>query len=169
VAQRELSTRERILVIGAVVVFLSIVTVPFARALASDYRQGRAELEEARARLRDASQLHHAIEAERAAKKLIAERIGAGGKFSLYDFTQSTLTRAGMGERMRLEKRGAASQSLEVVSVSLNGVGLNQLIEFLHATYSADRPVAVQQLDFLRPARDGKGLDCSMTLMSPRL
>jgi hypothetical protein len=70
---------------------------------------------------------------------------------------------------MRLEKRGAASQTLEVVSVSMTGVGLQELIDFLHAAYSADRPIAVQQLEYLRPARDAKGLDCSMTLMSPRV
>jgi hypothetical protein len=82
---------------------------------------------------------------------------------------QSSLTRAGLADRMRLEKRGAASQSVEVVNVSLQGVGLAELTDFLHAAYGGGRPVALQQLDFLRPARDGKGLDCSMTLMSPRV
>ena len=140
-----------------------------SRRLARDYRESPTELMQATRRLHDAAQLRQLIEENRAARELIAQRMGRDERFSLYDFTQSALTRAGMGDRMRLEKRGAASQYLEVVSVSLNGIGMKELTDFLHAMYGAGRPVAMQQLDFMRPARDGQGVDCSMTLMSPRL
>lgn len=168
-ATRTLSVRERLMVLAAIAVLLAIVTVPFARGLARDYRESRDALREATARLRDAGQLRQIIEDERTARELIAKRMGRDERFSLYDYTQSALTRAGFGDRMRLEKRGAASQYMEVVNISLSNVGLKELTDFLHSIYSAGRPVAMQQLDFLRPARDGKGLDCSMTLMSPRL
>jgi hypothetical protein len=169
VADRALSTRERLLILGAIVIFLSIIAVPLSQALAREYRRSGDEVTQAERRLRDAIELRRAIEQERMAQRLIAQRVGAGGRFSLYDFAQSELTRAGLGEQMRLEKRGAASQSMEIISVTLNGVGLNEIIEFLHSAYSASRPVAVQQLEYLRPARDAKGLDCSMTLVSPRV
>jgi len=168
-ANRVWTRREIILIAVGISVALLIPTVPFTRGLARDYREGRDELAQASGRLRDAGQLREIIEEDRAARELIAERMGSGQRFSLYDFAQTALTRAGLGDRMRLEKRGAASQYMEVVSVSLNGVGLKELTDFLHEAYGAGRPVALQQLDFLRPSRDGKGLDCSMTLMSPRL
>jgi hypothetical protein len=161
--------RERAMILVAVAVFFSILTVPFARGLARDYRDSRANLAEARDRLRSAGQLRQVVVEEREARKLIAERIGADQRFNLYEFVQSSLTGAGLADRMRLEKRGAASQSMEVVSVSISNVGLEELVAFLHSAYSASRPVAMQQLDYLRPSRDGKGLDCSLTLMSPRL
>lgn len=168
-ASRALSARERMLILAGIAVFFSVVTVPFARGLARDYRENRQALHEATARLRDVGQLRQILEEERAAREQIVERMGRGDRFSLYDYAQTELTRAGLGDRMRLEKRGAANQYVEVVSISLSGVGLKELTDFLHRTYSAGRPIALQQLDFLRPARDGKGLDCSMTLMSPRL
>lgn len=168
-ARRELSLRERALILVALTVLLSIVAVPLARALSRNYNESRTELAQAQDRLQSATQLRQIVVEERAARELIAEKIGRDVRFNLYEFVQSALTRAGMADRMRLEKRGAASQSMEVVSVSLNGVGLEELIDFLHGAYSGSRPVAMQQLDYLRPARDGKGLDCSLTLMSPRM
>lgn len=168
-AARIMTGRERVLILVAAAIFFSILILPFARGLARDYRANRTELTSARGRLSDAAELRRIIEEERAAQKLIAERMGAGARFSLYDFTQSALTQSGLGGRMRLEKRGAASQQLEVVNVAINNVSLDELINFLHEMYGAGRPVALHQLDFIRPARDNKGIDCSMTLMSPRL
>ena len=168
-AARTLNLRERVLILIALAVFLSILTIPFARSMARDYRDSRDELAQAQERVRNAAQLRQIVVEERAARELIAQRIGRDVQFNLYEFVQSALSRAGLGDRMRLEKRGAASQSMEVVSVSLGGVGLEELTEFLHEVYSASRPVAMQQLDYLRPSRDGKGLDCSLTLMSPRM
>lgn len=168
-AQRTLTLRERALILGAAIVFVSIIVVPIARGFARDYREVKMELRNAGTRLEQARSLREAVLAERAAQRIIAQRVSAQGRqFNLYDYTNATLTRLDLRDRMRLEKR-LGTERIDSVDVTLTNVSLKEFVDFLHALNESGQLVALRSLSYLRPAQGNKGLDCSMTLTAPRV
>lgn len=167
--KRTLTLRERALILGAAIIFVSLIVVPIARAFARNYDQTKADVHAAALRLRDARELRETILEQREAQRIIAERVGRQGeRFNLYDYTNSTLARVGLRDRMQLEKK-VSSDRLDVVRVTLNNVSLQEFVDLLHTLGEGGHLVTVQNLTYLRPAPEDKGLECSMLLAAPRV
>ena len=53
-----------------------------------------------------------------------------------------------------------------MVQLELSGVNLEELVEFFHQIYSKKNLVAVYQVNRLRPAPNGRGLNCEFILVT---
>lgn len=58
------------------------------------------------------------------------------------------------------------SAGLDVVTLTLNGVGLKNIVDVLHALYASNKLIIVQGVERLRPSEVSSGLDCTLTLAS---
>lgn len=94
--------------------------------------------------------------------------------FDLWSFMNTVLTATDLKERANLENyrprvaRGEESEDVTMVRLRLDGVTLDELIDMLHAVYSSDNLVVVHKVDYVRPASNDKGIECSLTLLSPK-
>ena len=95
--------------------------------------------------------------------------------FDLWSFVNTVLTSTNLKERANLENsnkprttRGEASEDVTMVRLRLEGVTLTELTDLLYAVYSSNNLVVVNKVDYLRPASSGKGVECSLTLLSPK-
>jgi hypothetical protein len=168
-AKRILTSRERTLVAAAAIIFIGMVVLPLGGILAREYRATQTELSAAASRLDDARELRRVVLEQREGRKLIAKRVGAGGAgFSLYDFARSAVEKQGLKERARLEQP-LASPGLDTVKIALDGVSLEELVGLMFTLQHGQPLITVDRLDYLRAANDNKGLDCVLTVQSPRL
>jgi len=167
-ARRTLTDREVRLVLIGSIIFLSIVTVPFARSFSHDYREVRRELVAATHRLEQVRSLRETILTERKAQRLVRARLdGQGNQPGLYDFVNGTLASMNLQDRMRLQKR-LGSEKQEAVELTLNSVSLKELVDFLHSLNAEGRLIAVQSVRYIRPASGDRGLDTTMVLTAPK-
>lgn len=94
--------------------------------------------------------------------------------FDLWSFMNTVLTSTNLKERANLENykprtaRGEASEDVTMVRLRLDGVTLTELTDLLYAVYSSNNLVVVNKVDYLRPASSNKGIECSLTLLSPK-
>ncbi len=168
-AKTKLKKREwTFIVIGVSVVALAIL-VPFARKAQAAHKKSEAQLTQAQNRVRDAQELRMIIEAERSGQEAIQGRLEARpANFSLYSFANRCLRENGLEGRAELSTGNSRVPTLESTDLELIGVSMEELVNFLHQLLANDNLIVVQKLDYLRPARDGKGLDCEMALLAPR-
>ena len=156
------------IIVGVLVVSLAVV-IPVVRRAKSAYEKSTAQVRQAENRLHDARDLRLLIEAERSGRKAIRERLAQRpGNFSLYSFANRCLLELDLKQRAKLNTENARGSHLESAKLRLEGVSMEELVNFLHRLYDNNNLIVVQKLDHLRPARDGQGLDCYMTLMAPR-
>jgi len=168
-AKRELTNREKLLIIGAAVIFIGMVVLPLGSILAREYRVTQRELANAATRLDQARDLRRVVLEQREGRKLIAKRVGAAGAgFSLFDYARTSIDKQGLTERARLETP-LANPGLDTVKIALDGVSLEELIGLMYTLQHGDALVTVDRLDYLRAAANAKGLDCALTVQSPRL
>jgi hypothetical protein len=88
--------------------------------------------------------------------------------FSLFGFVDKTIgdldMRAFANTTNALRGRDSKDSKLDMVQLSLRGVGLKQIVDVLHALYSSHNLIVVQRLDRLSPSQSGNGLDCELVL-----
>jgi hypothetical protein len=103
------------------------------------------------------------IESQQSIREALRVRPASFNFFTLVD---QTLTEAQLKERAELNRARAGNQDTpqEMLELRLSGVSLEELVDFLHRIYEKNSLVAVYQMNFLRPARDGRGLECNITL-----
>jgi len=171
VRKLKLQGRERTVVIVGMVAVLAIVLLQLGRGPWRKYRQSEANLVAARRRLEEVQDLRRFIAGQRkeqeAFNKLLRER---GGRFDLYTYISGILNEKGLRERgASLEtERISPSPDMALVEMGLQGVSLEELVDVLHAIYAGESLVALYKLDRLTAAQDQKGLNCTMTFISPR-
>ena len=88
--------------------------------------------------------------------------------FDFFAFVQTLLTQSGLGNNSALEQhttRGGTEKQ-PMVRVELEGVSLEQLVDFLHRMYASENLVGMYQMSRLRPAKNNKGLDCDLVLIT---
>lgn len=90
--------------------------------------------------------------------------------FDLLGFVDKLMTEKGLkGTNANFEnaRRGReASPNMQLVSLSLSSVGMNDIVDVLHGIYASNNLIIVQSIDRMRPAESGQGMDCNLTLAS---
>jgi hypothetical protein len=88
--------------------------------------------------------------------------------FNFFAEVDRTLTDAKLKERAELNKSRASKEDSpqEMIELRLSGVSMEELVDFLHRVYEKNSIIAVYQMNYLRPASDGRGLECDMTLVT---
>jgi type II secretory pathway component PulM len=87
--------------------------------------------------------------------------------FQLISFVDQMLIETGLKGREELStSRDRAAQQQPMADLKLNGVSLEELVNLLHRIHSSGNLVAVYKIDHIRPARDERGLDLSLTLVT---
>ena len=169
-AKLSLKRRERAVVLIGLVSLLFIGLTPVARNFNSDYERSASLLGQAEKRLKFAKDLRRAIEGDRSGQNAITERLLARKpRFDLWSFTTNCLRTLSLESRAELQsKRMFATGNIAGIQLTLRGVSMQELVSLFHSVYSSQNLIVVQRLDYLRPARDGKGLDCLVTFITPK-
>jgi len=105
-------------------------------------------------------------------QQVLMDRVkGRPQNFELLTFIDRLLVDNNLKDRAQLAYfRGArASNEQPMVDLRLSNVGLQELIDFLHAMYNSNNLIAMYKLDSLRPANNRQGLDCTITLATLKL
>ena len=171
-ATRKLQRKERLAIAVVVTILVALAVAPLARDLSRRHARSEALLREATSRLEDTLALRQLIELERAGHNVVATHVQSRDpRFNLYTFADACLRAYKLEGRARLEIKGKLSsgRSLDGIEIELKGVNMEELTNFLHRLYDNNNLITLQGLRYLRPARDGKGLDCEMTFITPRV
>lgn len=73
----------------------------------------------------------------------------------------------GINANFENARRGRENNpNMELVSLSLSAVGMNDIVDVLHSIYASNNLIIVQSIDRLRPSETGQGMDCNLTLAS---
>ncbi len=107
----------------------------------------------------------------RSQEKLMELLAARPSGFNFFSFVTSILAQTGMTERAQLENYRMSGDSARqpMVELTLEGVGLQELIEFLHKLYASKNLVVLYKLDHIEPAGNERGLDCRMVLATIKL
>ena len=88
--------------------------------------------------------------------------------FSLFGFFDSKIKEMNLiahaNASTATRGRDTKDSKMEMISLSLNNLGLTQIIDMLHALYSSNNLIVVQRIDRLGPAPTGGGLSCELVL-----
>lgn len=108
------------------------------------------------------------VEAQKWIKKGIEER-GVG--FKLMTFLDEVARQRGLGGRAQLQNQSPPRgvDNVELVNISMEGVTLKELVDFLHAVYSSGKLIVVYNLNFLGPGPNDQGLECRVTFLTLRV
>lgn len=170
-AGMKLQDRERrTLIVGGIAAVL-IVGYLVGEGPFRAYGESEEKLGQARDRLRQAQAIHQRVLKNREEQAILREQLRGTPGFDLLTFVNGAVREGGLAARASIDNTGRAvtgSNELTSVRVSLEGVSLSELIDFLHHIYASGNLVVLHNLDRLVPASDRKGLDCEMVLVAPR-
>lgn len=157
-----------------VVAIFSVLLVVFiiymgAQGPLAKYRRSIKNLHDARARIKQMrifeTQIMNDRSGHEALKKLVAAR--APG-FDLYEFLYK-LSESSFKDRARIQSQDSPlAGAFSVVGLQMNGVSLQEVVDFLYKVYASKDLIIVPKVDYIRVAKDGKGLECQMTFAAPR-
>ena len=111
------------------------------------------------------------VDGQRKLSDLIAKR---KADFDLWSYVNTALAETKLKDSANLKNYRPPSHRKEVVEdvtmvqLELNGVTLKQLTALLHEIYSSGNLVALYKLESLKAGHGGKGLDCSLTFLTPK-
>jgi hypothetical protein len=91
--------------------------------------------------------------------------------FDFFAFVNNTLGEVALTDRAELNdyRTRNSSPKQPMVDLRLSGVSLKELLDLLHRLYSSGNLIVLYKMDQLRPAPNGQGLDCQLTLTTLRL
>jgi len=171
-AVMNLRSREgRVLVIGGAVAAGLIVWM-LARGPLEQYRKSKDNLRVARQNLSDAQVYHAEIRDERARQEAIRRLMAGTGSFDLWSFLNGVIREMDLDKReARVETYagGTRSSGLPAVKVELRSVSVDELIAVLHRIYGSGHLIALHSAMPFQQATNGKGLDCTLIFLSPRV
>ncbi len=169
-----LNKRERIMVSAGVACVIFVVFYHISQGPLQAYRDTQAEYEDAQYALAQAQMWKADILHARSTQEALERQLSARGRrFDLFTFFNSTLAEKGLLERANISNAragvgGIPSGDFAGVQLTLNGVSMEELIDFLHRVYASDNLILLSELAHLRPARDEQGLESQMTFFSPQ-
>ncbi len=136
-------------------------------------RKGYLASEKELASLRSELELQILFKMEEAARlekqKALMEKLEVRpAGFSLFTHVDNLLTGTGLRGRAQLEqfRPRDASPRQPMVQLRLQGVSLEELVDFLHRIYEGNNLIAAYKMDYLRPSPTEKGLDCDITFVT---
>jgi len=163
-----LQKRERLMVAVGVVAVIAILLYLFVPSYLEKYDQARARLETARQNLTEAKDMRNQVLALRSGEQAVREMAARrASSFDLMAVISTKLRQTDLIERAEMQSGRGLIPGATSVTVNLNGVTLEELVDLLYLIYSSDSLVVLYNMRTLRPAQDGLGLDCTVTFVSP--
>lgn len=168
-ALKTLATRERILIAIAILIFAAIL-LPTLNRFANDYRNAKRQAHDSVLQLEEIRFMRELILEDRRGQEILRAKIAQRKpNFDLYSHINKTVREIGIQQLVTLKSGGSmAGVSIDAVDLDLRGVNMKQLIDLMHSLYESDNLITLKSLGSLRPAPGNKGLNCTMTLISPR-
>ncbi len=164
-----LEKREQtVLALGGVVI---LVAVGYwgSRGPWEKYQAAKAHVVQARERLARAKALEEEVRQTRQSREIIEKLIqGRGPAYNLWTVVSRAVQTTQLTDRAEVSSRPEELTDASAVGLTLNRVTLEEVVNVLHAIHSSDSLVVFHRLSHLRPAMDGKGLECELILITPR-
>jgi len=140
------------------------------------YKTSKSEVDLKRQQLLLSKQNKRLEETRIESQKVLVERLNQRKPgFDLWGFTNSMVAEAGLKDlKPKLENyrtrsnRSTDSDSVNMVELEITGIKLDQLVTLLHKIYASNNLVVLHKMEYLRPAKNNKGLECSMVFMTPK-
>jgi type II secretory pathway component PulM len=161
---------KRVLIIGGIAAVL-ILGYSLAQGPLDKYRNAAQGVRDARLRVEEARALRDTILEERAAAEAIRRQIQQQRSQDLMVLVNGTLT----DMKLLADNRGKyqsqqvfAGEDQEQLKVTLTGVTLEEIVNFLHRVYSSPN-IIVTHSARIHPNEAGKGLNCEVVLLAPRM
>ena len=166
-----LAPREKRLIAVMFVVMVGIAVVPVYRNIVRTHAQSAMQLAQAKERLQTAQMTHEAIVNEREGQRVIMQKMRARpANFDLYGFSRQTAKRFNLEGRADLQSKSMSGEegAYDGVQITLRNIGMQELVDFTHALYASNNLIVMQRMSYLRPSRDGKGLECALVFIAPK-
>jgi len=166
----QLQPRERRVIIIGVVCLALIAVYQLGRAPVRAYQASFNELEAAESRLEQTRLWFQFVSGAQAEQGALVELINdRQGYTSLRAYIDAAVREHDLVRRSSYESRDVPNNpSMEAVTVSLRGVSMAELLNFLHGLYDRNPLLVMDTMSRLGPNPSQQGLDCEMTFMSPR-
>jgi len=170
----KLDPRDRLGLIagGAAVLLVVALLVYIPLGPRQRYLQSERILAEVRQQLVLTQALKADEEARLRSQQRLMELLDARPKdFDFYSYVTGVLSKTKLTERSQVDnyRTRRSSPKQPMVSVKLQGVSLEELVNFLYEIYSSGNLVVVHKMDRLQPADNLKGLDCDLTLATVKV
>lgn len=162
----KLQKREWFVIWGGVALIALAGGFPIAKKVSAHYDLAKNRVRIAENQLQDAQLWRAEIESDRSGEDTLNAWIEERGNgFQLYSFVSDKLRRSDLEGRYTVANKNL-TESLSGVDLNVNGIELKQFVELLHGLYQGKNLVVIQEMH-LAVGRNG-GLDCRMTLVSPK-
>ncbi|GMV99085.1 MAG: hypothetical protein AMXMBFR84_02240 [Candidatus Hydrogenedentota bacterium] len=168
---RKMERRERILALlaGAIALFIAYY---YLQEPWRAYARSHGQVVSARRNFELVQEMQKRVnEAQHQKDALLAQLTGAAS-VELWAYLTGVVREQGLGSRAEVVSKPTAVRAgdrMSAVQLSMRGISTEELVNVLHRIHSGNYPVALQQLLSLKPSADGKGLDCNMVLIAPKL
>ncbi len=166
-----LSNRRRALMIAGLAVVLYAIVLTVWNPFMEKHRRARMQAKQAELRLVQVLDLRDRIVEDRAARESLEKIVRARGRdFDLYTYVNERVKKQRAQKNVKLTSKGTTSsgRAMQAVSVEFKDVPIKVLLDVVHNFYYGRNLVVLDRLHHLRPARSGQGIDCEITLVSPR-
>jgi len=167
---RSLEKRERWALFVCGVVVLATVLYLVVEGPLEKYTISKGQLIAARQNLARARAMHGEIQEARQDREAVQKVIGARGSgYNLLTAVSRAVQIAQLTDRAVLDSLPRELVDASAVKITLRGVSMQELVDLFHDVHSKDSLVVLHRVSHLRPALDGKGLDCEVILITPRV
>lgn len=166
-----LAPREKRLISIMMCVMVGLVLFMSHQKLSKALAESESQVQTAQDNFNAARMFRETIIGEREGQKVIRTKLKARSRsFDLYNFSNKCVTDLKLQNRATLQSVGLSSKdkAFDGVQITLKGISLEELVDLLHTLYASDNLIMMKKLNYLRPARDQKGLDCSLEMLSPK-
>lgn len=163
--------RSRMFLAGGAVV-IAVLAWMLTEGPRDAYARSKTQLRAAKSNLLQAKVIHAEVVSKREAEKQLREMLRSRGGFDLWTFLKGIVADMKLDERgARVDTKQGAMQSskLPAVQLQLQGVSTQELVDILYRIQSGGNPVILHSVQSIQPATNGKGLDCILVFLSPRV
>ena len=166
-----LAQREKRLIGFMMLVMIGLVSFMTYQKVYKALAVSQVNLVQAQDNLLAARMFRETIISEREGQKVIQVKLNARARsFDLYNFSNKCLAELKLADRTSLQSVGLSSndKAFDGVQITMKNISMKELIDLLHTMYSSNNLIMMQEMTYLRPSRDKKGLECSLKMLSPK-
>ena len=167
----KLAPREKRLISVMALVMIAIVTMLLWQKSSEALLKSEKLLSQAEGNLSEATLYRETMISGREGQKVIQAKLRARPRsFDLYNFSNQCITEGKLKNRASLQSVGLTSRdkAFDGVQITLKHISMQELMDFLLKMYGSNNLIMMKKMTYLRPSRDGKGLDCSLEMHSPK-
>jgi hypothetical protein len=171
-AKLNLQKREIRIIALAAVLIVVLVGYRLMQGPWKAYSNSISEVTAAELALKNA-QLTRALreEALRGKGELQQKAKARGPGWNLYQYLTGAVKQAELENRADIQSKDSPSKEApyNIVQVTIKGASLEELVNLLHAIHNGDKLIILDSMNYLKPDRESKGLECLMTFISPKV